>query len=147
MKFPITQKRDTLCESCSDQRSSNAPHKCVHFPRRITKSPKNIHFRDFSLLYYMLISFRLLIRQYPEPSQPLLRSPQIYRGFEVGCISRVQSNCLIISINIYFRKQYNIYKQCLKKTELAIFYLLTDAPIIYFTKRNIDYNITETTTV
>ena len=24
----------------------------------------------------------------------------------------------------------------MKKTELAIFYLLTDAPIIYFTKRN-----------
>lgn len=35
----------------------------------------------------------------------------------------------------------------LEKTELAIFYLPTDTPIIYFTKRNIDYNITETTTV
>lgn len=27
-------ERDALCESRSDQRSSNAPHKCVHFSRR-----------------------------------------------------------------------------------------------------------------
>ena len=43
----------------------------------------------------------LLTIQYPERSWQLLRCPQIYWGSEVGCISRVSSDCLTISMNEY----------------------------------------------
>ena len=41
------KRRDTLCESRSDQRSSNAPHKCVHFPRRHDKKQVAIMYHLF----------------------------------------------------------------------------------------------------
>ena len=44
-----------------------------------------------------------MISIHPELTLQLLRCPQICRGFEVGCISRVSSDCRRISMNAYFK--------------------------------------------
>lgn len=51
--------------------------------------------------YFTYMEYGLLTIQYPERSWQLLRCPQIYWGSEVGCISRVSSDCLTISMNEY----------------------------------------------